>query len=661
MENITSMHYTLRTTSLSGTLINAVALYDVYYDATKGIAYDVELSASQISNEEAAHLAPTVEGAQTGAMAGTAQPGQPGVSTGLTPMGVMPTATTTPTGFAPVQTAPPQVLAGGTPPLQQTQAGLVSVPPQPGTPGMAPMQLETAQPGQTTAGSRQNQPQTGQIAPKPPTPPQTPTAPTSPVAPTAAPTQADLTAPMTPTTSSNQVGAFQLTPAQLGVVTTQPQMPVSPVAPTVTQAGIVAMPLRTIWHARVVNYVGQKRLEYDIIKKIYYQSRQTIKVESALFNLQEDIRKFLAANPTPVAAMNYGGKTFPGYKLFTLTIWIDPDWMIPVRRVNEDRGYTIIDDFVYQAINTSLPNEVFVLNKPAEAIADFNLYPEPPYLPRFDFVNTNEIPQYGIYVENLLNEIKRLIIENQWEYGPFATILLPWLTQMPVTIYRARERQVYPPLVVTVEPPMQRPTYFFVTYDYLGYAVAGHTNDPYDLSNYDRLPIAAAMTLRDFVPLYQEPSYEKEFVIDNFITSVQSNDYFIDVFGMGGKDFDMILKNFSFEEKEGYLLLNVYGKEYWDNANTEAMFNYIITGRMVDAHTTALQIYTINTIKRLGIYQSIRMPVYQQVPGTPPGTTTPPATTTTGTAGTLGAAGTTVSTAGTAGTIGTTGTMTGTM
>lgn len=596
MENITSMHYTLRTTSLSGTLINAVALYDVYYDAQKGIAYDVELSASQISSEEAAHLAPTTAGAQTG-MAGAVQPG---VSTGLTPIGVSPTPSTTPTGLAPVQT-PPQVPTGGTPPMQQTQAGLVGVPVQ------------------IRQNATQNNPQTSPAPGEVPGP-----AGMGQYASTVTP---QMPVQASPTTAGTQAGAFQLAPEQLGVITTQPQFPINPVASTEAQAGIVAMPLRTVWHARIVNYVGQKRLEYDIIKKIYYQSRQTIRVESALFNLQEDIRKFLAANPTPVAPMSYGEKTFPGYKLFTLTIWIDPDWMIPVRRVNRDRGYTIIDDFVYQSVNTTLPNEVFVLNKPTEAIADFNLYPEPPYLPRFDFVNTDEIPQYGIYVQNLLNEVKRLIIENQWEYGPFATILLPWLTEMPVTIYRARERQVHPPLVVVVEPPMQRPTYFFVTYDYLGYAVSGHTNDPYDLSNYERLPIAATMTLRDFVPLYQEPSYEKQFVIDNFITSVQSNDYFINVFGMGGKDFDMILKNFSFEEKEGYLILNVYGKEYWDNANMEAMFNYIITGQMVDAHTTPLQIYTINTIKRLGIYQYIRMPVYEQIPGTPPGTTTPAPTT----------------------------------
>ena len=60
-------------------------------------------------------------------------------------------------------------------------------------------------------------------------------------------------------------------------------------------------------------------------------------------------------------------------------------------------------------------------------------------------------------------------------------------------------------------------------------------------------------------------------------------------------------QNFSFSENEGYLLLNVYGKEYWDNANLESMFNFVVTGRMVDAHTTPIMIYALNTMKRLGI------------------------------------------------------------
>lgn len=115
------------------------------------------------------------------------------------------------------------------------------------------------------------------------------------------------------------------------------------------------------------------------------------------------------------------------------------------------------------------------------------------------------------------------------------------------------------------------------------------------------------------MPLYAAPSSEKEFVVNNFVISVQSNDFFINAFDMGGKTFELIIKNFSFHENEGYLLLNVYGKEYWDNANLEAMFNFVATGQMVDAHTTPIIIYALNTLKRMGIFQEVTMPVFTEM------------------------------------------------
>ena len=588
MVNINSMHYTLRTTSMSGTFINAVAIYDVYYDASRGIAYEVELSGSEISQEEAAQLPSTNLGTQGPTTPPVPVPmdGQAGMTPGVT-------GTVGQSGMVPVEDQP----FDATQPMRQQ--GTTPATPTPGTTPVTPITPTTpATPAPTPTAA--NVP--GPSAPTPAA--QLPgIAQTAPVSPT-------------PTTTTGQIGAVQITPEQVGIVTTQPQQPVTPVVPT-TEMGILPMQLSTIWRARIVNYIGQLRLEYDILKRIFYRTRQIIDVESPLYQLQEDIRKFLAAAPQPVEPMSYGGKTYPGYRLNTLTIWIDPDWLIPIRRVNNDRGYNIIDDFVYQSINSPLPAEVFVLNKPAEAIADFNLYPEAPSMSRFNTIlEQDEVPQYGIYVQTLLNEIKHQTLLNQWLFGPFATILLPWLVEMPVTIYRNTERQVTPPIVVAVEAPRQGTTYFLISYDFLGYVVTGHTTSPYDLNGFEQLPINASLTLRDFVPLFQAPSFEKQWVVDNFITSVQSNDYFINIFRMGGKTFDMTINNFSFHDNEGYLLLNVYGKEYWDNANLEAMFNFITTGNMVDAHTTPIQIYSLNAFKRLGIFQRIRMPIYQQVPGT---------------------------------------------
>lgn len=396
-----------------------------------------------------------------------------------------------------------------------------------------------------------------------------------------------------------------------------------------TVAPILPMPLITWWHARIVNYVGQQRLEYDLIKKIYYQTRQIIDVERPLYNLQDDIRKFLAANPTPVEPIMVNGRSYPGYQLHTLTIWIDPVNMIPMRRLNRDRGYTITDEFTYQSLNAPIPEQVFRLPKPTEAIADFDLYPQEPTLPRFQ--NVLEQPQYGVWVNHLLEQLKRHIILNQWEFGPFATIDLPWLTEMPVTIYRARTLNDFPPLVVDVAPPMMPTYHFLVSYDFLGYVVTGFTVDEYDLSRYERLPITTTMTLVDLVPLYQSPSYEKFWVVRNFMISVQANDFFINAFRMGGKTFELLIKNFSFEENEGYLLLNVYGKEYWDNANIESMFQFIVTGQMADRFTTPIMIYAGNVFKRLGIFTPVTMPVYEELPAgepAPEGMVTPTAGTT---------------------------------
>ncbi|NLY76165.1 MAG: hypothetical protein GX075_12855 [Firmicutes bacterium] len=371
--------------------------------------------------------------------------------------------------------------------------------------------------------------------------------------------------------------------------------------------------LETVWLANILNTKDDRRLEYDILQRIYYQTRQTINVERALYRLQEDLLKFLESeNKVEVGAFTIEGRQYPGYRLNTLTIWYDPVQHLPVRRLNVDRGNVITDEFTYHSVNSPLPAEVFTLPKPAEAIADFDLYPEAPTLPRFETVT--ESPQYGVYVNTLLEAIKRHVILNQWEYGPFSTIKLPWLTEMPVTVYRRRTNEVFPPLIVTFDVPEQGRTYFFITYDFLGYVVTGFTPDFFDLSGYEALPLTLTVTLEDLIPLYAAPSSEKNFVVDNFLISVQSNDFFINAFDMGGKTFDLTVKNFSFHENEGYLLLNVYGKEYWDNANLEAMFNFVTTGQMVDAHTTPLLIYALNTLKRMGIYREITMPVFTEIP-----------------------------------------------
>lgn len=370
--------------------------------------------------------------------------------------------------------------------------------------------------------------------------------------------------------------------------------------------------LETVWRAKIVNDMRGYRVEYDVLRRIYYQTPQTIQVESALVKLQEDLVKFLRTDQgTVVGDLNIDRKQYHGYRLNTLTIWFDPERFIPIRRENTDRGNLIIDEFEYHSLNEPISAEVFLLPKPSDAVADFNLYPEPPFLPRFE--TNSEKPQSGVYVATLLEEIKRHVILNQWEYGPFSTIKLPWLTDMKVTIYRGKNAAIHPPLVVIFDVPGQGPAYFFVAYDFLGYVVTGFTQDPFDLNNYERLPITASVRLEELVPLYAGPSPEKDYIVANFITSAQSNDTFIEAFDMGGKRFDMVLKNFSFHENEGYFLLNVYGKEYWDNANMEAMFNYVTTGQMADAHTTPIIIYALNTLKRLGIYREVLMPVYRQV------------------------------------------------
>lgn len=372
--------------------------------------------------------------------------------------------------------------------------------------------------------------------------------------------------------------------------------------------------LVTEWHARIVNRINQERLEYDLIKKIYYRSRQTILVESALFKLQEDLLKFLGAEGTTGAeSIQINGQSYPGFRQNTLTIWIDPVNFLPMHRENLDRGNVIRDEFAYTSINQPLPAILFDLPKPEEAIADFDLYPEPPILPLFTCVT--EQPVAGVYVGVLIEEIKRQIIQNEWEYGPFSTIKLPWQTDMAVRVYRGRTPDIVPPLVVMLEVPGQGRVYFTVSYSYLGYVVSGFTPDSYDLTQYEELPIRAVLRLEDFVPIYAAPSPEKDFVVANFIKSVQSNDYFINAFNMGGKAFEMLIKNFNFNENEGYLLMDVYGKEYWDNANTEAKFNYVVTGQMADAHTTPTMIYALNSMKRLGIHKEVQMPVYRQVAG----------------------------------------------
>jgi hypothetical protein len=379
--------------------------------------------------------------------------------------------------------------------------------------------------------------------------------------------------------------------------------------------------LERMWQAKIVNLNEGRRLEYDYLKRIYYQTAQTIKVESALINLQEDLTKFLRRDKAvPVQELSSGNVRYPGKRIATLTIWYDSKNFLPLRRENRERGHLIRDEFIYHSLNEPLTEDCFTLPKPAEAIADFNLYPEPPALPRFECpVDAND-PQNGVYVETLKAEIQRFVMLNQWEYGPFATLKLPWLTELTLSVYRAKADVTSPPLVVVVDTPEQKRTYFFIDYDFLGYVVTGFTQDPYDLSPYNQLSLTATLSFEELAPLYQAPSFEKEAVISNFVTSVQSNDYLINTFDLGGKYFDLIVKNFSFHENEGYLLLNLYGKEYWDNANMEAMFQYVVTGQMYDAHTTPIIIYALNVLKRLGIYRNVLMPSYPEEPATTPAT-----------------------------------------
>jgi hypothetical protein len=374
-------------------------------------------------------------------------------------------------------------------------------------------------------------------------------------------------------------------------------------------------PVETDWHAKIVNRMSQERFEYDLLQRIYYRTRQTIRVESALYQLQEDLQKFLNSEGLETAEpITMNGRTIPGGRLNTLTIWYDPDNLLPLRRVNLDRGNVIRDEFTYTSINEDIPAFMFDLPKPPEAIADFDLYPEPPTLPRFE--NVAETPVDGVYVQTLLAEIRRFVIMNQWEYGPFSTIVLPWLTDMPVAIYRGRTAGIVPPLVTAVDIPEEGRAYFTLSYDYLGYVVTGYVppGNGYNLTDYEQIPVQAVLRLEEFVPLYATPSPEKSFVVENFIKSVQSNDFFIQIFEIEGRAFDLVIKNFSFHENEGYLLLNVYGKEYWDNANIEAMFNFVVTGDMADAHTTPTIIYALNTMKRLGIFRELQMPVFQDFP-----------------------------------------------
>lgn len=373
--------------------------------------------------------------------------------------------------------------------------------------------------------------------------------------------------------------------------------------------------LVTRWRAKIFNDIGLKRLEYDYLQRIYYRSSQTIEVEKALYNLREDVSKFLDSDKLqPVEDQVLGGKSYPGYNLYTLTIWYDPDTYLPVKRINQASGGIVVDEFTYYSEDQPLPPEVFELPKPPEAIADFDLYPEAPSLPRFEEVKDADDPEYGVYVYTLLEEIKRHVILNQWEYGPFSTIKLPWLTDMSASIYRAQREDVYPPLVVTFDVPNMGRAYFFVAYDFLGYVVVGYSDTDYDLSNYTKLPVTRTVKLIDLVPLYAEPSDEKRSIIYNYMTSLKSNDFFITAFDMGDKYFDLIIKNFSFHENEGYYLLNVYGKEFWDSLNIEAMFNYVIGGQLTDAHILPVLVYQNNTIKRLGIYKRVQMPDYEEIP-----------------------------------------------
>jgi hypothetical protein len=370
-----------------------------------------------------------------------------------------------------------------------------------------------------------------------------------------------------------------------------------------------------LWRAKIVNQIDGRRQEYDYLKRIYYQTLQTIKVESALYQLEEDLGKLINnAAAVPVESMTIGNIAYPGRRLYTLTVWYDPERNLPVRRENRDRGHLIVDEFVYHSVGVPLPEERFELPKPAEAVTDFDLYPDPPYLSRFETPPDVDNPQYGVYVETLLGEVKRFATLNQWEYGPFATIRLPWLTEMNARIYRGKTDNVFPPLLLAVEPPRQEPVYFFIGYDFLGYVVTGFATGAYDLRPYNELPVTASLRFEELVPLYAEPSFEKEYVIQNFIAAVRSNDFLIAAFNMGNKPFDAVIKNFSFHENEGYLIMNVYGKEYWDNANIEAMFNFVAAGRMADAHTTPIIIYALQSLKRLGIYREVVMPEFRNLP-----------------------------------------------
>jgi hypothetical protein len=373
--------------------------------------------------------------------------------------------------------------------------------------------------------------------------------------------------------------------------------------------------LQQMWRAKIVNLNEGRRWEYDYLKRIYYQTAQTVKVENALINLQEDLTKFIRRDKAvPVPEVARGQVRYPGKRLATLTIWYDTQNYLPVRRENRDRGNLIRDEFVYHSLNEPLAAERFALDKPADAIADFNLFPEPPGLPRFECPVDADNPQNGIYLETLKEELQRFVMLNQWEYGPFAPLKLPWLTPMTLSVYRAKSEEISPPLIVPVDSPEQRRTYFFIDYDFLGYVVTGYTQDPYDLSGYTQLALTDTLTFRELAPLYQAPSYEKEAVISNFVTSIQSNDTLINNFDMGGKYFDLVVKNFSFHENEGYYLLNIYGKEYWDSVNMEAMFQYVVGGNAHDAHATPIIIYALNVLKRLGIYRNILMPSYPEEP-----------------------------------------------
>jgi len=78
--------------------------------------------------------------------------------------------------------------------------------------------------------------------------------------------------------------------------------------------------LEPVWQAKIVNDRQGLRLEYDILQKIYYQTPQTMEVESALFKLQEDLFMFLQSSETvPVPDITKSGQNYPGSRLNTLT------------------------------------------------------------------------------------------------------------------------------------------------------------------------------------------------------------------------------------------------------------------------------------------------------------------------------------------------------